>query len=64
MDTEIAALEQQLEQLIALLDSGKAEARALRARVGALEAENQVLSEKVSRAADKLESLLEKIPEA
>lgn len=63
MDAELSKLENQLEQLIGLFESGKVEARELRARIARLEAENRVLAEKVSFATTKLESLLEQLPE-
>lgn len=64
MDAEITQLENQLEQLVALYESGKAEARQLRTRVSTLEAENRQLVGKVRLASEKLESLLQKLPEA
>jgi len=64
MDEELNRLEHQLEQLIGLYQSGKAEARELRMRVAHLEADNRLLAEKVRFATEKLEALLEKLPEA
>ncbi|NMG34384.1 hypothetical protein GRF61_07975 [Azoarcus sp. TTM-91] len=64
MDAELTQLETQVEQLIGLYESLKAENRELRARVGRLEADNRSLSDKVKLAADKLEAMLEKLPEA
>lgn len=64
MEAEITQLQNQLEQLVALYESGKAEARQLRARVSTLEAENRQLVGKVRLASEKLESLLQKLPEA
>ncbi|NMG65476.1 hypothetical protein GPA19_11000 [Azoarcus indigens] len=64
MDAELTQLETQVEQLIGLYESLKAENRELRARVGRLEADNHSLSDKVKLAADKLEAMLEKLPEA
>lgn len=64
MDAEITHLENQLEQLLALYESGKAEMRSLRTRVAALEAENRQLLGKVRLASEKLESLLQNLPES
>ncbi len=63
MDSELSQLESQLEQLIGLYEAGKAEARELRMRIAALEAENRQLARKVRMATEKLEALLERIPE-
>lgn len=64
MDAEISKLENQVEQLIGLYEACKAEGRELRTRVGRLEAENRVLADKVTFATERLERLLEKLPEA
>jgi prefoldin subunit 5 len=62
MDAEITRLERQIEQLIALHESGKTELRQLRNRVVALEAENRQLSEKLKVAIERLEGMLVKLP--
>ena len=64
MDTELAQLEAQLEQLISHHDRLRADNSALRGRIVRLEAENRKLSDKVRLAADRLEGLLDKLPEA
>jgi uncharacterized coiled-coil DUF342 family protein len=64
MDAELNKLEHQIEQLIGLHESCKAEGRELRTRVARLEAENRMLAEKVKLATAKLESVLEQLPEA
>lgn len=64
MDIELAQLETQLEQLINLHDRLKAENIGLHGRVAQLEAENRQLSAKLKRVAERLEVLLEKLPEA
>jgi hypothetical protein len=64
MDDELNRLEHQLEQLIGLYQSGKAETRELRMRVARLESDNRSLADKVRFATEKLEALLEKLPEA
>lgn len=63
MDSELSQLESQLEHLIGLYEAGKAEARELRMRIAALEAENRQLARKVRMATEKLEALLDRIPE-
>ncbi|HRQ56212.1 MAG TPA: hypothetical protein PLN31_02245 [Azoarcus taiwanensis] len=64
MDNELSRLEAQLEQLIGLYEAGKRERRELAERVVALEAHNRRLSEKVALATEKLETILERLPEA
>lgn len=64
MDTELSNLENRLEQLIGLYESRKVEMRGLRERLGALELDNRRLEEKLSFATEKLESLLDRLPEA
>lgn len=64
MDIELAQLENQLEQLISLHDRLKASNVGLSGRVAPLEAENRVLSTKLRHAAERLEALLDKLPEA
>ncbi len=63
MDEEIARLEGQLEQLIGLYQAGREQSRELRQRVALLEAENRRLAGKLQLATDRLESVLEKLPE-
>jgi len=64
MDAELTRLEHQLEQLIGLYQSGKAEAHELRMHIARLESDNRQLADKVRFATEKLEALLEKLPEA
>jgi hypothetical protein len=64
MDAELSRLENQLEQLIGLYESGKIEARELRTRVIRLEADNRRLGEKIRLATEGLEALLEQLPGA
>lgn len=64
MDTELSNLENRLEQLIGLYESRKVEMRGLRERLGALELDNRRLEEKLRFATEKLESLLDRLPEA
>lgn len=64
MDTELAQLESQLEQLITLYGRLKADCLDLRGRVARLEAENRQLSDRLERTGARIEAVLEKLPEA
>ncbi len=63
MDAELNRLEHQVEQLIGLYQSGKAEVRELRTQLAHLEAENRRLADKVRLATERLEALLDKLPQ-
>lgn len=63
METELSRLEQRLEQLIGLYESDRLEGRNLRMRIASLEAENRRLADKVRLATEKLESVLDRLPE-
>lgn len=63
METELSRLEQRLEQLIGLYERGRLEGRDLRVRLASLEAENRRLADKVNQATQKLESILDRLPE-
>lgn len=64
MNTEIAHLEELLEQLISLHRTSQSESRTVRARLAAVEAENRVLGEKLRSVSERLSALLEKMPQA
>lgn len=64
MDAELNKLEHQVEQIVGLLESCRAEGRELHTRVARLEAENRTLAEKVRLATERLERLLEQLPES
>ncbi|MBD5802623.1 hypothetical protein AZOA_20520 [Azoarcus sp. Aa7] len=64
MDAELNKLENQVEQIVGLLESCRAEGRELRTRAVRLEAENRVLADKVRLATEKLEALLAQLPES
>ena len=64
MEIELAQLENQLEQLIGRYGRLKAEHSGLHGRVAQLEADNRKLSAKLTLAAERLEAVLEKLPEA
>ena len=63
METELAQLESQLEQLIGLYGRLKADHRGLHGRVAQLEADNRKLSAKLTLATERLEAVLDKLPE-
>jgi uncharacterized protein (TIGR02449 family) len=63
MDAELNRLEAQLEQLISMYAALREENRELRAQQSRLEAENRQLMSKVSLAAEKLETVLAKLPQ-
>ena len=64
MNSEIVRLEELVEQVVTLHDAGRAELRAARSRIAALEAENHRLTEKLGGAIERLEALLDKLPSA
>ncbi|MFT3759601.1 hypothetical protein [Thauera sp.] len=64
MDSELAQLEAQIEELIGLHNRLKADNVGLRGRVAQLDAENRQLEAKLKLAVDRLEALLDKLPEA
>jgi len=63
MDAELNRLEAQLEQLIGMYAALRDENRELRAHQSHLEAENRQLMNKIGVAAEKLESMLAKLPQ-
>jgi uncharacterized protein (TIGR02449 family) len=60
--TELESFEQKLTQLVDMHQQSRAENRELRNRVTQLESENRALTEKMSTARSKLESLIDRIP--
>ncbi|MDX5362779.1 MAG: hypothetical protein LPJ91_01300 [Pseudazoarcus pumilus] len=63
MDAEIARLEEQLDKLIALYEAGRSDLRTARSRVADLEAENKALRERLRGATERLEAILERLPQ-
>lgn len=61
--TELENLEQKLNQLVALAQQMREENRDLRIHATRLENENKSLQEKVSAARNKLEGLIERLPD-
>jgi cell division protein ZapB len=64
MNDELAELEQKVEQVLALCGDLRAENQRLQVRMAGLEVEKQRLSGKVESARARLESLMEKLPQA
>lgn len=64
MENELARLESQLEHFIETHGRMRAEIVSLRENVAALQSENGVLAAKVSVAVERLESLLQNLPES
>jgi len=64
MDRDLFALEERIEQFIALCHNLRSENQELRTRVANLEVERTRLNEKIETACARLESLVEQIPES
>lgn len=64
MDRDLFALEERIEQFIALCQNLRSENQDLRTRVANLEVERNRLNEKIETACSRLESLVEQIPES
>lgn len=64
MDRDLFALEERIEQFIALCENLRSENQELRTRVANLEVERNRLNEKIETACSRLESLVEQIPES
>jgi cell division protein ZapB len=63
MDAEILALEERIRQAVDLCQRLRSENRELRQRVAQLQNENRQLADKITSARERLEGLLEQIPE-
>jgi cell division protein ZapB len=63
MDAEIVALEERIRQAVDLCQRLRGENSDLRQRVAQLQNENRQLAEKITSARERLEGLLEQIPE-
>ena len=64
MDRDLFALEERIEQFIALCQNLRTENQELRTRVAGLEVERNRLNDKIETACARLESLVERIPES
>ena len=63
MDMELEALEAKIEQIAALVDQLRAENDVLRNQIAAAEAERLQLRQTMTRARERLEILMGKLPE-
>jgi uncharacterized protein (TIGR02449 family) len=63
MDAELVALEERIRQAVDLCQRLRGENSDLRQRVAQLQSENRQLVEKITAARERLEGLLEQIPE-
>lgn len=64
MNEQLSALEQRLDQILEHFAQMRDENQGLRTRVASLESENRRLREKMDAAAERVESLLEGLPES
>lgn len=63
MNTELEALEIKIDQILQLVHQLKAENEVLQNRIAAAEAERLDLRRKIAVACERLEGLMEKLPE-
>ncbi|MCK6412157.1 MAG: hypothetical protein L6Q55_07005 [Azonexus sp.] len=63
MDTEIEALEAKVSKVIALVAQLRAENEALRTQLNTAEADRQRLQQTMTAARQRLEGLIDKLPE-
>jgi uncharacterized protein (TIGR02449 family) len=63
MDSELAVLENKVEQLLARCETLFAESSSLRSRVADLESDRQRLIDKIDTAALRIEDLIAQIPQ-
>ena len=63
MNTELEALEGKVEQVVVLVHQLRAENEVLRNQLATAEAERLTLRQKINTARDRLEGLVDRIPE-
>ena len=63
MDTELEALESKVEQVVAIVQQLRAENEVLRNQIATAEIERLNLRQKITAARERLEGILEKLPE-
>lgn len=63
MNSELEALEIKVDQVLELVGQLRAENEVLKNRIGAAEAERLDLRQKMATARERLEALMEKLPE-
>jgi uncharacterized protein (TIGR02449 family) len=63
MNIDISSLEAKVERVVAFCDGLRAENHALRERIAGLEQEKQALAERMTTARERIETIMEKLPE-
>jgi cell division protein ZapB len=63
MDADLKSLEQKLGQFVELCQRLRADNQQLRQQLASAMSDNKQMSEKIGTATDRLESLLQQIPE-
>jgi len=63
MDTDLKSLEQKLGQFVELCQRLRADNQQLRQQLASAMSDNKQMSEKIGTATNRLESLLQQIPE-
>lgn len=63
MNIDISSLEAKVERVVAFCEALRAENHALRERVSGLERENRALAERMTTARERIETIMEKLPE-
>ena len=63
MNIDISSLEAKVERVVAFCDALRAENHALRERIAGLEQEKQALTERMTTARERIETIMEKLPE-
>ena len=62
MDIDISSLEAKIEQVVAFCQELRTENIALRDRIAGLELEKQTLTERMTTARERIETIMEKLP--
>jgi cell division protein ZapB len=63
MNIDISSLEAKVEQVVAFCQELRAENIVLRDRIAGLEQEKQALTERMTAARERIETLMERLPE-
>lgn len=63
MNIDISSLEAKVDRVIAFCDALRAENHALRERIASLEQEKHALAERMTTARERIETIMEKLPE-
>jgi cell division protein ZapB len=62
MDIDISSLEAKIEQVVAFCQELRAENIALRDRIASLEQDKQALTERMTAARERIETIVERLP--